>query len=339
MKRPLFAAFCLLVSFGVSLAQSLESFDIVTYRLSVGWQKQSEQNTLQIATEDRTEGSFCLITMIKSIPSLDSPKKSFEASWQTIVKEAITVTTAPQMLADENKGGWQALSGFASFEKNGEKGIAVLLNISGYGKMVNVLILTNTQKHETAITAFLESINLKAPEPNSGRQNATQRNEGGTTVDVVGSWGTSSSGQSNYEVNHGLSGYVKKQYTFFPNGTYEFLLKTFIYASDKLIFGKETGTYQLSGNSLTISPQKSVIQAWSKRDNTDKWGRLLSSQNKALEKVTYQVTKHYFSGIQEWQLVLQASKPTERDGPFTGNTSFANAWLYGPQKYPIQPPE
>jgi hypothetical protein len=180
--------------------------------------------------------------MIKSIPSLDSPKKSFEASWQTIVKEAVTVTTAPQMLPDENKGGWQALSGFASFEKNGEKGIAVLLNISGYGKMVNVLILTNTQKYETAITAFLESINLKAPEPNSGQQNAAQRNEGGTTVDVVGSWGTSSSGQSNYEVSHGLSGYVKKQYTFFPERHLRVSAQTFTYTSDKLIFGKETGS-------------------------------------------------------------------------------------------------
>ena len=339
MKRAVFAAFCVLASFGVSLAQSVETFDIATYRVPAGWQKRIDQNSALIATEDRSDATFCLITVIKSLPSLDTPKKSFAASWLTVVKESVTVAAAPQMLPEENKGGWQALSGFSPFEKNGEKGIVVLLNISGYGKMMNVLILTNTQKYESNITAFLESINLKTPETNTSQQSAPQRNEVGTTLDVIGSWGASASGQSSYEVSHGLSGYVKKQYTFFPNGTYEFLLKTFTYASDKLIFGKETGTYQLSGNSLTISPQKSVIQAWSKRDNTDKWGRLLSSQNKALEKTTYQVTKHYFSGIQEWQLVLQASKPTERDGPFTGNSSFANAWLYGTQKFPIEPPQ
>ena len=131
MKRIPFAVFCFLVSAGVLLAQSLETFDIATYRLPAGWQKQADQNSLQIATEDRTDSTFCLITMIKSIPSLDSPRKSFEASWETIVKEAVTVSTAPQMLPVENKAGWQALSGFAPFEKNGEKGIAVLLNISG----------------------------------------------------------------------------------------------------------------------------------------------------------------------------------------------------------------
>jgi hypothetical protein len=36
MKRSLFAAFCLLVSFGVSLAQSLESFDIVPTDYQLG---------------------------------------------------------------------------------------------------------------------------------------------------------------------------------------------------------------------------------------------------------------------------------------------------------------
>jgi hypothetical protein len=340
MKRLLFAAFCFLISSGVSLAQSVETFDILTYKLPAGWQKQSDQNSLQIATEDQTDRTFCLITVVKSIPSLDTPQKSFEAAWQTVVKESVTVTGAPQMIPAENKGDWQALSGYAPFEKNGEKGVAVLLNISGHGSMVNVLILTNTQKYETKITAFLESISLKTPERNVGQQNVGQQSEGGTpTTDIVGVWGMSSSGQSNFEAKHGLSGYISRQYTFSSNGTYEFLIKTFSYTSDKLLFTKETGTYQLSGNSLTIIPQKSVIQTWSRRDGTDKWGQLLSSQNRPLEKVSYQVTKHYFSGIQEWNLVLKASQPTERDGPFTTVSDFPNSWLYKPQRFPVQPPQ
>ena len=93
---------------------------------------------------------------------------------------------------------------------------------------------------------------------------------------------------------------------------------------------RETGSFQTSGNTITISPQKSVIEAWSKRDGTDKWGALLTRQNRALEKVTYRFTKHYFSGIQLWNLVLQADKATERDGPFSSNTLFNNAWYYAP---------
>ncbi len=41
-----------------------------------------------------------------------------------------------------------------------------LYTISGYGKMVNVMILTNTQAYEANIAAFVESITLKKPEPN-----------------------------------------------------------------------------------------------------------------------------------------------------------------------------
>src|SRR5262249_51605643 len=156
---------------------------------------------------------------------------------ETIVKESVTVTGGPQMIPAENKGDWQALSGYAPFEKNGEKGIAVLLNISGHGNMVNILILTNTQKYEAKITGFLESISLKAPERSVAQQNTASPSEG---TDIVGVWGMSSSGQSNFEASHGLSGYVKRQYTFFANGTYEFLVKTFTYTSDKLLFTKET---------------------------------------------------------------------------------------------------
>jgi starvation-inducible outer membrane lipoprotein len=115
-----------------------------------------------------------------------------------------------------------------------------------------------------------------------------------------------------------------------------------------LLFTKETGTYQLNGNSLTLIPQKGYIQAWTKgsvvdstgrRSETDNWGKLVSTQPTKLEKVTYQISKQYFSGIQEWQLVMQAVKPTERDGPFTANAAFPNSWLYGTQKFPIVPPQ
>jgi len=55
---------------------------------------------------------------------------------------------------------------------------------------------------------------------------------------------------------------------------------------------------------------------------------LLKRENRALEKVTYRFTKHYFSGIQEWNLVLQPEKRTVRDGPFSDNSSFPNSYLF-----------
>ena len=59
--------------------------------------------------------------------------------------------------------GWQVNSGHAMFEKDGVKGIALLVSSTGYDKLVNVLIMTNTDAFEKDITAFLESIDLKKP--------------------------------------------------------------------------------------------------------------------------------------------------------------------------------
>ena len=43
----------------------------------------------------------------------------------------------------------------------------------------------------------------------------------------------------------------------------------------------------------------------------------------------YRLTNHYFSGIDEWSLVFQSDTATLRDGSFTSDTLYTNAWYYG----------
>jgi hypothetical protein len=177
------------------------------------------------------------------------------------------------MSEPETKAGWEIRSGLAEFDKQGVKGIVYLVNASAFGKMVNVILITNSGDYEKDISEFLNSISLQKPELSAVQQSsATQQAAGGTNATaVVGTWGAASSNQSSYAVSNGLGGYIKKQYTFSPNGTYEFLVKTFQYTMRNLLFTKETGTYQLNGNSLTLIPQKGYIQEWTKAtvvDNT-----------------------------------------------------------------------
>ncbi len=163
MKQILFLIICLLFVPISSLAQSSETFDIATFQPPKGWNKQASQSSIQISTEDKAAGTYCLITLFKSIPGTANSTKNFDSAWQTVVKGIVTVSTAPQMASPVNENGWEIQSGFSPFEKGGEKGIAMLVTGSGFGKMVNVLILTNTQAYEQNITGFLESINLKKP--------------------------------------------------------------------------------------------------------------------------------------------------------------------------------
>ena len=166
-----------------------------------------------------------------------------------------------------------------------------------------------------------------------GTQNEPVKQTAMANNDIIsGIWSKTSSARvaSGDPAGEGAGGYTKDQYAFNSNGTYSFVSKTFRMNMNKLILVKENGTYVISGTTLTIDPKNSVTQSWSKSGGVDKWGSLLSSQNRALEKASYTFTKHYFSGIGIWNLVLQSNKPTVREGAFSNNTTFKNAWYFSP---------
>jgi len=163
MKKLLSWSICILTLTISSLAQAPETFDIATFQPPKGWSKQAGQNSIQISTEDKAAGTYCLITLFKSLPGTPNSKENFDAAWQTVVKGLVNVSAKPQMFPSSNPEGWALEGGYAPFEKNGEKGVALLYTLSGYGKMVSALVLTNTQAYEPNITAFLESVTLKKP--------------------------------------------------------------------------------------------------------------------------------------------------------------------------------
>ena len=164
MKRSIrFLFLCLLVPSAGAFAQRADTFDIATFTPPKGWERKAGPDGVQFSTEDRANGAFCLMTLFRSVPSLGTSKGNFDAAWQTIVKEAVNVTAAPTMLPANNPEDWKAEMGSAPFEKDGLKGVVVLVTVSGHGKMMNLMIMTNTDAYEPAVTAFIESVSLKKP--------------------------------------------------------------------------------------------------------------------------------------------------------------------------------
>jgi hypothetical protein len=168
MKREFYSNLAILVfvsalvflNFGATYAQKAETFDILTFKTPKGWQKEVQQNGVQMAVEN-ADGGICLITLFKSVPSGGGDSKAnFDTAWEAIVKETVTVKTAVQMNDPADENGWTVESGLAQYESDGKKGIVMLLTATGNGKMVNVLALTNTDAYQKDITDFLESISL-----------------------------------------------------------------------------------------------------------------------------------------------------------------------------------
>lgn len=137
-----------------------QSFDITNFKAPAGWKKQTSSTHVQFSKED-ARGNYCMITLMKAIPGGPDSKANFDAAWETVVKEMVTVSTEPQMQDVVKEQGWEAQSGLAPFESDGNKGVALLVTSSGFGKMVNILVLTNTGDYEKDMTAFLESISFK----------------------------------------------------------------------------------------------------------------------------------------------------------------------------------
>jgi hypothetical protein len=135
---------------------------------------------------------------------------------------------------------------------------------------------------------------------------------------IVGSWGKSNA-VSQINNRFGSYSYNKQQYTFNADGSYYFNEKIYSEQYTETLLTKESGTYEIRGNTLIITPGSSVIEAWSKKGG-DNWNQLKSRQSRNLENATYQ-----FSIIDNY-LQLQIANPTERDGHF----SSGNMYSYGP---------
>ena len=313
-------------------AQSRDSFDLVIYAVPKGWKKEVKPNSSTTYTfTNQQKKTYCQIIILQSADSKGGINEDFESEWEGLIVKSYKVTDTPQMTEASSYNGWTVQAGMAQFSFNNDNAVAMLTTMNGYSKTVSIVTVTNSQDYLTSIQSFLESVEMKVPDTSA--KTTTENNV--SVSSIIGMWGIAESGSQRYDdyKNAYASsnyGYINSQYTFNENGTYTFYKKTFKMVFDRILLTKENGTYTISGNQITIIPEKSVIEAWSKKNNIDEWGKLLTTEKRKLEKVTYQFAKHYFSGIQEWNLVLQAAAPTERDGPYSGNGTFKNAWLYGP---------
>jgi hypothetical protein len=324
----------LVVSVVVVLAGALparaDSFDIVGFTTPTGWKRESSASGVQLSRQDG--GNYVVAALTKSIASAGDGKANFDAAWQSLVK-ALVNTGAPQMQPSAQDHGWILTSGGGAFEDKRGKGMIVLVNATGGGKTINLVIVTNAAQYQHDIEAFIASIKLPqvsaasaTPTAPTATTSATAPQRTGDATKLIGRW--QASGSSSDPANFG---YIRTRYEFHADGTYLFTGRTFQSTMADILIIKETGSYAVAGDSITITPTKSTISAY-KKNGGDVLGALGKVQDRKLETVRYTSKFHYFAGIQQWNLVLQADHETERDGRFSGNTTYRNAYYFD-QRY------
>ena len=122
------------------------------------------------------------------------------------------------------------------------------------------------------------------------------------------------------------SGYTKSIYNFKSDNSYTFTQRTWGMTAKYIYIVKETGTLNPNGNQVTLSPQKSVIESWT--HNGDALVKLIATNKRPLETMTYQFVIRYDDSMQDWNLVLLGNKETLREGKFGGIAPYSNGWFY-----------
>ena len=295
-----------------NFAQEQETFDISSFQPPKGWTKQVGGDAVQFSIEDKTSGAFCLISLFKSVPGLSSPKENFDAAWSTIVKEAVPVSAAPQMMAADTKGEWLLAGGFAPFEKDGVKGAVVLYTATGYGRMVNALVITNTQAYEPEVSAFLNSISFKKPAQEDRPQAPPATN--GSQPSLAGNFWKQAGMRGGMLGHTGLTtATFSKTYQFFSDNTYKFSRVDMQLAAPKYYMESEEGTYKVTGNTITITPRKSSFS----QHRLNKEDPPIKSGNLPLSAGHYRFEFWLHDG--NWALLLSPvdGNETKRDGTFS----------------------
>lgn len=319
-----------------SIAQK-EIYDLVSYTPPSSWKKETTETLVTYTTSNNATKSWCRISIVKSTISKGDIDQDFESERQGLIEKNYPSTDSIQLNPTQEANGFKIKSGSSPFLFENKPAVALLNTASGYGRCASIVIITNSQDYIKNIENFLSSVDLIKPEIQDTNQGSiAPATNGNAPSSLLGTWGKSSSNNSSYEIANGLHGYITDQYTFNKDGTYIFIMRNFSYLPD-ILFAKESGTYKLSGKTITVTPQKSVIEKWTKgytmeadgrKVYHDKLGKLISSQKRPLEKITYSYTWEYFSGIDQWNLLLSTDKPTLRDGPFNGGNSFANTYMF-----------
>lgn len=320
--KPLFFLL-MFTSFAIGAFSQKQHFGMISYSVPANWQKKQNEGGVQFSISDKKTGGYAIAIITKATNSDASPNENFSSDWIKLVKSTVQVDAEPTVQEPAQENGWNVISGGAHYTDGSNKGMATLLTATGGGQTVSVVLMTNTQQYQNELLLFINSLELSKVAAQNDSNNSSDSNVG----QLTGIWGQ-------YQNESNTAGYDWREYYFNADGTYQFLEKniSYLYHND-IIYAYEKGTYLLNGNQLTISPKSGTVESWSKA-GSDKAGKLLKTEKRVLETITYVIDFHYFSGIKETNLVLQYNKHTVRDGAWSTNNSFKNSWLY---KRPFNP--
>lgn len=148
---------CLFISQPV-VAQK-ESLGGVKYTPPKGWARTLRENVVTFSEINEGAEIFCLITLYSPTASSETPECDFAGAWNNLVVKPWGAAANPET-ATETAAGWTVIKGGATINFQGNKALAFLNVMSGFGKAVSVLTILNSDLYLPQTRAFMESMEV-----------------------------------------------------------------------------------------------------------------------------------------------------------------------------------
>jgi hypothetical protein len=148
---------CLFFSHAV-MAQK-DSFGAVKYTPPKGWTKTQNENAVTFSEINQATGKFCLITLYGVTASTGAPGNDFGGAWNNRVVKVLGAQVNPKTETVSAEG-WTLTVGGSQIDFQGNKALAFLSVVSGYGKAVSVLGILSDDTYLPQLQAFVGSVEV-----------------------------------------------------------------------------------------------------------------------------------------------------------------------------------
>lgn len=161
-----------LLIIGFYAAAQQQRFDATVFSPPKDWKQETTDFAVSFVTTDNKTGGWCRITVYKSISSKGNAATDFESEWAALISKQYQGASLPQPKSG-TEDGWTVNSGASKFTWEGKEAVVLLNTISGYGREVSVMAMTNQDKYLESVEKFLESLDVEKP---AVVQNVQQQN-------------------------------------------------------------------------------------------------------------------------------------------------------------------
>jgi hypothetical protein len=221
---------------------------------------------------DNAKGRLCVLSIYKSTEGSGDAATDFAREWDSKVVKKFGCTSSPQTQNGEAKSGWQCMIGVDTFSQKGRRMMAILTTLTGDGKTICLLALTNDNTYINDLDAFYKSFEITdthLADGNTGNQTTdtntdtnmgaqSQTGSSGITYTIPADWKPKSTGGNIASfVSPLLECTDESYYTLFVLGTTTYdgdleaygekLFKSYFYQEDPAITYRNTSRRVVKG--------------------------------------------------------------------------------------------